>query len=154
MNVLPACVHVYHMCAWCFQKPEEDPLELELKAIINHESVSCARTASAQSHQVFSSPAPEYMIFNSFVLDSHIFGVARIKISEREQHLFSHSDRRQMLSCSKAMKLGTVTVPLSLPALASIYPLQFMCQMLNPQDNSVGRPHMYGVTRSGLWLCG
>lgn len=59
-----------------------------------------------------------------------------------------------MLSCSKAMKLGTVTVPLSLPALASIYPLQFMCQMLNPQDNSVGRPHMYGVTRSGLWFCG
>lgn len=24
MDVLPACLSVYHLCAWCPQRPEED----------------------------------------------------------------------------------------------------------------------------------
>lgn len=34
MCVLPACMFVHHMCAWCPWRSEEDPLELELQVVM------------------------------------------------------------------------------------------------------------------------
>lgn len=43
LNILPACMRMYHMHAWCLHKPENrlNALELVLQMVVNHHVGGC-----------------------------------------------------------------------------------------------------------------
>jgi len=63
MSILPICMYVYHVCAWCPQNTERalDPLELKLWMAVNHHTelspTLYKRASTLNRSDIFLAPA-------------------------------------------------------------------------------------------------